>query len=55
MKIKIKNLIAFPKTFQQISSLVFIDTKVKNYQQLFDGLVSEAQPFLIDTVTDIVV
>ncbi|MDJ0515227.1 MAG: DUF4347 domain-containing protein, partial [Trichodesmium sp. MO_231.B1] len=32
--------------------LVFIDAGVENYQQLFDGVVAEAQPFLLDTATD---
>ena len=40
------------KTSNQILTLVFIDTGVDNYQQLFDGVVLEAQPFLIDTATD---
>ena len=35
-----------------ITNLVFIDTGVDNYQQLFDGVVAEAQPFLINTATD---
>ena len=39
-------------TFQKTSNLVFIDTKVKDYQQLFDGVVSGATPFAINTVTD---
>ena len=47
-----KSSITSPKTFKQISSLVFIDTGVEDYQQLFDGVVAEAEPFLIDTVTD---
>ncbi|NEO57816.1 MAG: DUF4347 domain-containing protein [Okeania sp. SIO3B5] len=40
------------KTFNQTSTLVFIDAGVDNYQQLFDGVVAEAQPFVIDTATD---
>ena len=32
--------------------LVFLDTGVDNNQQLFDSVVAEAQPFLIDTVTN---
>ncbi|NEQ71852.1 MAG: DUF4347 domain-containing protein [Okeania sp. SIO2C9] len=40
------------KTFNQTSTLVFIDTGVDNYQQLFDGVVATAQPFILDTATD---
>ena len=40
------------KTFNQISTLVFIDAGVDNYQQLFDGVVATAQPFVLDTATD---
>jgi len=32
--------------------LVFIDAGVDNYQQLFDGVVGEAQPFILNTATD---
>ncbi|NEQ37432.1 MAG: DUF4347 domain-containing protein [Okeania sp. SIO3I5] len=32
--------------------LVFIDAGVDNYQQLFDGVVAEAQPFVLNTTTD---
>ena len=39
-------------TFQKTSNLVFIDTKVQDYQQLFNGVVSGATPFAINTVTD---
>ncbi|MDE5119661.1 MAG: DUF4347 domain-containing protein, partial [Trichodesmium sp. St19_bin1] len=39
-------------TFQKTSNLVFIDTKVQDYQQLFDGVVSGAIPFVINTATD---
>ena len=39
-------------TFQKTSNLVFIDTKVQDYQQLFNGVVSGAIPFAINTVTD---
>ena len=48
LKLKMKNTI----TFQKTSNLVFIDTKVQDYQQLFDGVVSGAMPFVINTVTD---
>ncbi|NET44277.1 DUF4347 domain-containing protein [Okeania sp. SIO2B3] len=34
------------------STLVFIDAGVDNYQQLFDGVVAEAQPFILNTATD---
>ena len=40
------------KTFNQTSTLVFIDAGVDNYQQLFDGVVATAQPFVLDTATD---
>ena len=40
------------KTFKQVSSLVFIDSGVDDYQQLFDGVVAEAKAFVMDTVTD---
>ncbi|MGK7893377.1 MAG: DUF4347 domain-containing protein [Xenococcus sp. (in: cyanobacteria)] len=32
--------------------LVFIDTGVDNYQQLFDGVVTGARPFILDTASD---
>ncbi|NEP78165.1 MAG: DUF4347 domain-containing protein [Okeania sp. SIO3B3] len=32
--------------------LVFIDAGVDNYQLLFDGVVGEAQPFVLNTATD---
>ncbi|MGD1712256.1 DUF4347 domain-containing protein, partial [Dapis sp. BLCC M172] len=34
------------------NTAVFIDAGVDNYQQLFDGVVAEAQPFLLDTARD---
>ncbi|NEO54934.1 MAG: DUF4347 domain-containing protein [Okeania sp. SIO3B5] len=32
--------------------LVFVDAGVENYQQLFDGVVAEARPFILHTATD---
>ncbi|NET29071.1 DUF4347 domain-containing protein, partial [Okeania sp. SIO1I7] len=40
------------KTFNQTTTLVFIDAGVDNYQQLFDGVVAGTQPFILDTATD---
>ena len=36
----------------KFNTAVFIDAAVDNYQQLFDGVVAEAKPFLLNTATD---
>ena len=51
-KSKMNSSIISSKTFKQVSSLVFIDGGVEDYQQLFDGVVAEAKAFVMDTVTD---
>jgi hypothetical protein len=51
-KSKMNSSIISPKTFKQVSSLVFIDGGVEDIQQLFDGVVAEAKAFVMDTVTD---